>query len=646
MKMRLLSAALLLFGSAAPAAAQFRSSPVGSVPTLTPSLGGGAMAPTLGGFGPSLSGGLTLSAPSLAGSLTPSLPAPSLTTILPPALVPSVIPSAAAVPSFAAAPVPAALVPGASISAPSRSQEGPKGDGVHRSVVYSLKDLHLLTGAVDPASADRVFDGSVERHALVAPADAPLPIGAYGVSTVRVHTPAEAAAYIPQTANTKDYVNELRQRWSRIEWLDLRLYRDASGNFFRAVDLTGRPDLVEHLPELQAHEVALVKKIQLHTADLQIVLREEGKTPDLIVDGVVTEMKSLHAEGIVTVQLEHADAQLKAHSQRHGLGKGAVAIDIVGKKRDWSEIGAAIKEYVATHDVGFDRVEVYNGDERRVFADEHPAKKKQVLAGKTNARFLVPNSLVEAPEPDPQVVLREITEPAKRLREAGVKATVTVYGSARILPPAQARAELDALIKKWGNKPKYPEARKLVYAAKQAVEVSKYYEIARRFGAIVAENGGGEVAVVTGGGPGIMEAANRGAFESGGPSVGYNIHLDKEQGLNAYATPGLDFEFQHFATRKMALRHGAMALVYFPGGFGTMDELFEVLTLMQTRKMKRVPIVLVGEKAYWDKILDFDEFARMGLISEGDLSLFRFADTAEGAWKAIVSPAAPVLTAR
>ncbi|MEK9144260.1 MAG: TIGR00730 family Rossman fold protein, partial [Elusimicrobiota bacterium] len=178
-------------------------------------------------------------------------------------------------------------------------------------------------------------------------------------------------------------------------------------------------------------------------------------------------------------------------------------------------------------------------------------------------------------------------------------------------------------------------ARKRLDAARAAVTASKYYGIARRLGAIVAENGGGEVAIVTGGGPGIMEAANRGAFEAGGPSVGYNIKLDKEQGLNPYVTAGLDFEFQNFSTRKMALRHGAMALVYFPGGFGTMDELFEVLTMMQNRKMARAPIVLVGEKDYWDKIIDFGELARMGLVSPGDLSLFRFADTAESAWRAI-----------
>ncbi|MDE2509526.1 MAG: TIGR00730 family Rossman fold protein, partial [Elusimicrobia bacterium] len=179
------------------------------------------------------------------------------------------------------------------------------------------------------------------------------------------------------------------------------------------------------------------------------------------------------------------------------------------------------------------------------------------------------------------------------------------------------------------------EAKKRLAAAREALRMSKYYGIARELGALVAKEGAGKVAVVTGGGPGIMEAGNRGAFEAGGPSVGYNIKLPMEQGLNPYATPELEFTFENFSTRKMSLRHGAMGLVYFPGGFGTMDELFEVLTLMQTGKMARTPIVLMGEKAYWDKILNFDEFDHMGLISHADLSLFVYAENARQAWDAI-----------
>ncbi|PIR17261.1 MAG: TIGR00730 family Rossman fold protein, partial [Elusimicrobia bacterium CG11_big_fil_rev_8_21_14_0_20_64_6] len=503
------------------------------------------------------------------------------------------------------------------------------------------------------------FDGSSAKAALenAAPAELPRPLGTKSVSVVRLNSAAEASAVIPHASNTEHFIRELAGKWRDIGWLDLRVYTDSRGDGFRAVDLTGRPDLAAHLPEVQPHEAVLIRKIQLHASDLQLVIREEGKTPDLIVDGIVTEMKSLFPGGEFRVQLEHANAQVLAHATRHRLAPGAVAVDLTSLEAvPVAEIRAVINDFVRTGAaLGLASVSVYAGKDRAVFVrgadglfDLQGARRRHKKGAKPlaapvphGARFLVPDALGQASMPDPATFLREVTEPAKRLRAAGVKATVTVYGSARIQAPEAARAALDALIQKYGGKPKRPEERKLVYAARQAVEASKYYEIARAFGRIVAGNGGGDIAVVTGGGPGIMEAANRGAFEAGGPSVGYNILLDHEQGLNPYATPGLEFEFANFSTRKMSLRHGSMGLVYFPGGFGTMDELFEVLTLMQTGKMPRVPIVLVGEKSYWNKILDFAEFARMGLISAGDLSLFHFADTAEGAWREIVAvPAA------
>ncbi|OGR96763.1 MAG: Rossman fold protein, TIGR00730 family [Elusimicrobia bacterium RBG_16_66_12] len=257
----------------------------------------------------------------------------------------------------------------------------------------------------------------------------------------------------------------------------------------------------------------------------------------------------------------------------------------------------------------------------------------------------VPSALERAVLPETATVVREIREPSRLLRAHGIRATVTVYGSARILSPEAAKAALEKVRAEAGKSPKDAEGRRRLSEARKALAASKYYSIARELGALVANEGQGAVAVVSGGGPGIMEAANRGAFEAGGPSVGYNIKLPHEQGLNPYATPSLKFTFENFSTRKMSLRHGAMGLVYFPGGFGTMDELFEVLTLIQTGKMARVPIVLVGEKSYWAKVLDFDEFARMGLIAQNDLSLFAFAETAGQAWQAIVSgqaPAAPV----
>ncbi|TPW19892.1 MAG: hypothetical protein FD126_2230, partial [Elusimicrobia bacterium] len=233
--------------------------------------------------------------------------------------------------------------------------------------------------------------------------------------------------------------------------------------------------------------------------------------------------------------------------------------------------------------------------------------------------------------------VRELREPARVLREKGVQGTVTVYGSARIPSPEKAKAAYEAAAARHGRRPKTAVGKKALSEARAQVRASRWYAEAQRFGRLVVEKSGGKLAVVSGGGPGIMEAANRGAFESGGHSVGYNIVLPHEQSANPYLSQGLSFDFTNFTTRKMNLRHGAMGLAYFPGGFGTMDELFEVLTLMQTGKMARVPIVLVGEKSYWNKILRFREFAHQGLISQADLDLFRFAETADEAWSSIES---------
>jgi len=644
MRMRLFLAALMAFGSAAPAAAQVRVAVPGSV-SVVPS------------FSPVLTPGMapSFAVPTLTLPLAPGLLAPAPAAYAPiPTLAASVIPAAAI--SFQPAFVPTALLPG---SAPAKDVDHVPLASRPQDTASDFKDLGRIVGMADAASASRAFDGAAAKAALenASPADLPMPAGTKSVSVIRLNNAREASAFIPHTPNTEHFINELAVKWDKIGWLDLRVYSDSKGGSFRSVDLNGRPDLANHLPEVQPHEAALIRKIQLHSNDLQLVIREAGKTPDLIVDGIVTEMKSLFPGGEFAVQLAHANEQVLQHATRHRLAPGAVAIDLTARDVvPVAELRGVINDFVRTGaPIGLASVSVYAGKDRQVFVRRadgqfdiqgsrrrlNPGAKTLAPPVKPAARFLVPDALGLAARPDPKVIVREVTEPAQRLRAAGVKATVTVYGSARILPSDVARAQLDALVTKYGRKPKRPEERKAVYAAIQAVEVSKYYEIARAFGRIVSENGGGEIALVTGGGPGIMEAANRGAFEAGGPSVGYNIILDKEQGLNKYATPGLDFEFENFSTRKMALRHGSMGLVYFPGGFGTMDELFEVLTLIQTRKMARVPIVLIGEKSYWDKIIDFDEFARMGLIAPGDLSLFRFADTAEAAWREIVAvPAA------
>ena len=152
---------------------------------------------------------------------------------------------------------------------------------------------------------------------------------------------------------------------------------------------------------------------------------------------------------------------------------------------------------------------------------------------------------------------------------------------------------------------------------------------------MIAPDGLRDNVIATGGGPGIMEAANRGAAEAGAPSIGFNIGLPREQEPNGYSTPDLTFLFHYFAVRKLHFAMRANALVVFPGGFGTLDELFEVLTLVQTSKMRRVPIVLVS-RSYWSSVINFERLVQEGTVDRADLALFSYADDAEGAWEELV----------
>ena len=172
----------------------------------------------------------------------------------------------------------------------------------------------------------------------------------------------------------------------------------------------------------------------------------------------------------------------------------------------------------------------------------------------------------------------------------------------------------------------------LVMGSTRVGEGDPMYAVAREFGRIVGRSGG--AALMTGGGPGIMEAANRGAFEVGGVSIGLNIQLPREQIANRYTTPELSLRFRYFALRKLHFLLRARAFVAFPGGYGTFDELFETLTLVQCRKIKPLPIVLVG-KAYWQRAVDFDFLVADGKIGARDARLFRYAETAEQIWEVI-----------
>ncbi len=205
----------------------------------------------------------------------------------------------------------------------------------------------------------------------------------------------------------------------------------------------------------------------------------------------------------------------------------------------------------------------------------------------------------------------ECAKADEALRAAGIRSTLVVFGSARVAehgPPAHAR----------------------------------WYAAARAFGRLASERGGAlrpvaglrDNVIATGGGPGIMEAACRGARDAGAPAVGFNIRLPREQAPNAYSTPELTFQFHYFAIRKLHLAMRARALVVFPGGFGTLDELFEILTLRQAGRMGAVPVVLLDE-GYWRRLINWPMLVEEGMIGEEDLGLLRFAEDAEGAWAAI-----------
>ena len=229
----------------------------------------------------------------------------------------------------------------------------------------------------------------------------------------------------------------------------------------------------------------------------------------------------------------------------------------------------------------------------------------------------------------------ELLKPELVQQEHNIETTVVIYGSARIPDPERAREDLERIEKEALEADDTPDIRTKMAKAREAVKRSRYNEEARKLGHLISVNTEEDkLVVVTGGGPGIMEAANRGAYESGCQSIGMNIVLPFEQRPNPYVTPELSFQFHYFAIRKMHLLMRAKSLVAFPGGFGTMDELFETLTLIQTRKIKPIPVLLFG-KDFWEKIINFNALVEEGVVAEKDLNIFQFVETAEEAWEII-----------
>ena len=269
-------------------------------------------------------------------------------------------------------------------------------------------------------------------------------------------------------------------------------------------------------------------------------------------------------------------------------------------------------------------------------ARNFPSAEQEAHAIKPPSRYAGPESAFSLAFTDTEFLLRdelrpvrmqlELLKPEIVQAEQGIESTIVIFGSARIPSPEDAAMNLVS-----AQAAKQPQA---LLRAETALVMSRYYAEARRFGALVTERSRKlktPIYVVTGGGPGIMEAGNRGAFDAGGKSIGLNIVLPREQEPNPYLTPELCFQFHYFGLRKMHFVMRSIALVCFPGGFGTLDELFETMTLIQTGKSRRRPILLFG-RAFWDKLINFQHLVDTGMVSTEDLDLFHYVETAEQAW--------------
>ena len=278
---------------------------------------------------------------------------------------------------------------------------------------------------------------------------------------------------------------------------------------------------------------------------------------------------------------------------------------------------------------------------RNLTARNFPSAHDEALALKPDARYSGPESSYRLAFADNDFLLREDLRPVRMQlellkpelvqQEQGIESTIVIFGSARIPAPVDAQQALAAA--------RAGTDAAALRRAETALAMSRYYDEARRFAGLVTTESRSHdtpIYVVTGGGPGIMEAGNRGAHEVGGKSVGLNIVLPHEQAPNPYITPELCFQFHYFALRKMHFLMRSIALVCFPGGFGTLDELFEVMTLQQTGKVRRRPILLFGEE-FWTGLLNMQHLVDAGMIAPEDLGLFQYVETAEQAWAALAA---------
>lgn len=262
-----------------------------------------------------------------------------------------------------------------------------------------------------------------------------------------------------------------------------------------------------------------------------------------------------------------------------------------------------------------------------------------ILASPSYLLAELDTALLQHDELRPVRVQLELLKPSMTFRQEKIESTIVVFGGTQIVESQVAVARREAARAELAKAPDDTGLQRAVARAERVIAKSKYYDAAREFAMLVSSHcqvdGVCNYVVMTGGGPGIMEAANRGAYEVGAKSIGLNITLPQEQKPNPYITPSLCFQFHYFALRKMHFLMRAKSLVVFPGGFGTLDELFDALTLRQTGRMQEIPIILYG-KAYWDQVVNFQFLADEGVIADEHLDLITYAETPQEAWDIIV----------
>jgi len=262
-----------------------------------------------------------------------------------------------------------------------------------------------------------------------------------------------------------------------------------------------------------------------------------------------------------------------------------------------------------------------------------------ILASPTYKLAELDTDLLRRDELRPVRLELELLKPEIHFTEQNVHSTIVVFGGTQIVPQEEADERLQQVKAALASAPRNAKLQRVVARAQRIADKAHYYNAAREFGRLVSsccqENDQREYVIVTGGGPGIMEAANRGAFDVQAKSIGLNITLPAEQRPNPYITPELCFMFHYFAMRKLHFLLRAKALVIFPGGFGTLDELFDALTLRQTERMQKIPIILYGRE-YWDQVINFQFLADEGVIADEHLELMQYVESPQEAWQRIV----------